>query len=302
MKNNVQVLLKNRKICGEKMKKITLLDGAMGTYLEKKGYKGITPELACVESPDLIEQIHREYVESGAEIILTNTFGANRYRLGKKNIADKFELINKKAIEIAEKVKREKNIQIAGDIGPSGELLYPYGTMKEKDCEELFLNQGKFYSGKVDIIVLETFTDLSELKIAYSSLKKISSVPVVPCLSFQIGKEYRTMMGNRIEDYVDWAEKENVEFIGTNCGVGSEQMKEIVERIGKLTDKQLWVKPNAGIPQLLNNKVIYPESKEEFVENCIYMCENFNVKFIGGCCGTEPSYIKLLREKLYENS
>jgi len=109
-------------------------------------------------------------------------------------------------------------------------------------------------------------------------------------------------MGNRIEDYIEWAKKENVEVIGTNCGVGSEQMKEIVEKISKLTDKQLWIKPNAGIPQILNDKVIYPESREEFVENCLYMCKNFNVKFIGGCCGTDPSYIKLLREKLYENS
>jgi len=88
------------------MKKITLLDGAMGTYLEKKGYRGITPELACIEMSDLIEQIHTEYVESGAEIILTNTFGANKYRLGKKKIADKFELINKRAVEIAEKVRK----------------------------------------------------------------------------------------------------------------------------------------------------------------------------------------------------
>lgn len=285
-----------------KDKKITLLDGAMGTYLEKKGYKGITPELACIEIPEIIEEIHTEYVESGSEIILTNTFGANTLRLGKKNIDKNFKEINEKAVEIAKKVKEKyKNIMIAGDIGPTGEMLYPYGVMKENDCKNIFLSQAKLYEGKVDLVVLETFTDLEELKIAYSSIRGIFKT-VVPCLSFQMGKEYRTMMGNTIDDYVKWAEEENIEIIGTNCGVGSEQMKEIVEKISGLTDKNLWVKPNAGIPHLVEGKVIYPESKNDFAENCLSIVKNHNVKFIGGCCGTDPSYIKHLKEKIYENS
>jgi len=179
-------------------KKITLIDGAIGTYLTKKGYNGITPELACIERDDLVEEIHTEYVESGAEIILTNTFGANKLRLSKKKLEDKHQIINEKGIEIATKVKNKKNVLIAGDIGPTGELLYPYGNIKQKECEEIFFSHAKFFIGKVDMIVLETFTDLSELKIAYSILKKNFQITIIPCLSFQIGKEYKTIMGNTI--------------------------------------------------------------------------------------------------------
>jgi len=285
-----------------KNKKINILDGAIGTYLEKKGYNGLTPELACIENPKLVEEIHNEYVESGAEIILTNTFGANKFRLSKKNLDDKYQIINEVGIEIALNVKRKKNILIAGDIGPTGELLYPYGNMTENQCEDAFLSQSMFFIGKVDIIVLETFTSLFELKIAYSSFKKSLEMPIVPCLSFQNGTNYRTMMGDKIEDYIKWAEEEKVEIIGTNCGVGSEQMKEIVKKIDSLTEKPLWIKPNAGIPEILKDKVVYPENKEKFVENCFYICKNFNVQFIGGCCGTDPSYIKYLKEKIYENN
>ncbi|HOV22094.1 MAG TPA: homocysteine S-methyltransferase family protein [bacterium] len=281
-------------------KKITLIDGAIGTYLTKKGYKGLTPELACIERDDLVEEIHTEYVESGAEIILTNTFGANKARLSKKKLEDKHQIINEKSIEIATKVKNKKNILVAGDIGPTGELLYPYGNIKQEECEEIFLSQAKFFIGKVDIIVLETFTDLSELEIAYSILKKNFQITIIPCLSFQIGKEYRTVMGNTIEDYISWTRNIEVKIIGINCGVGSEQMKEIVKKIYSLTEKSLWVKPNAGIPKLLHGEVIYPENKEEFVENCLFMCKNFPVEFIGGCCGTDPSYIKHLKEKINE--
>ena len=281
-------------------KKITLIDGAIGTYLTKKGYNGITPELACIERDDLVEEIHTEYVESGAEIILTNTFGANKARLSKKKLEDKHQIINEKSIEIATKVKNKKNILIAGDIGPTGELLYPYGNIKQEECEEIFFSQAKFFIGKVDIIVLETFTDLSELKIAYSILKKNFQITIIPCLSFQIGKEYKTIMGNTIEDYINWTKDMDVKVIGINCGVGSEQMKEIVKKISFITEKPLWVKPNAGIPQLLHGKVVYPESKEKFAENCLYMCKNFPVEFIGGCCGTDPSYIKHLKEKINE--
>lgn len=285
-----------------KGKKIIILDGAMGTYLEEKGYKGFTPELACLEKPELVEEIHKEYVKNGAEIILTNTFGANKKRLKRKNIEGKFEEINKKAIEIASRIKNEMNIKIAGDIGPTGELLYPYGDLTEEECKEIFLSHAEFFYGKVDLVVLETFTDLSELKIAYSTLRNSFSVLIVPCLSFQMGKEFRTMMGNSIHDYINWCVNEEVKVIGVNCGVGSNQIKEIVKEIGNLTEKPLWIKPNAGIPEIRSGKVIFPESPEEFAENCLYLCRNYNVKFIGGCCGTNPSYIRRLKEKIHENN
>jgi len=154
-------------------KKVVLLDGAMGTYLEKKGYKGITPEYGCIEVPELIEEIHTEYVKNGAEIILTNTFGANKLRLSKKKLEDKLEEINSKATEIAKRVKEKfKHVKIAGDIGPTGELIYPYGNLEKEKAGEVFIEQGKILEKNgVDFLLLETFQDLEELKIAYYYLK-----------------------------------------------------------------------------------------------------------------------------------
>ena len=279
-------------------KKVVLLDGAMGTYLEKKGYKGITPEYGCIEVPELIEEIHTEYVKNGAEIILTNTFGANKLRLSKKKLEDKLEEINSKATEIAKRVKEKfKHVKIAGDIGPTGELIYPYGNLEKEKAGEVFGEQGKILEKNgVDFLLLETFQDLEELKIAYYYLKEKTSLPIIPCLTFNKGKEYRTLMGQRVEDFVKWAEEEKIEVIGTNCGIGSAQMKEVVKEFRNLTEKPLWVKPNAGMPEIISGRVVYPETVEEFGKNCMEMSET--VDFIGGCCGTTPEYIRFIKENL----
>jgi 5-methyltetrahydrofolate--homocysteine methyltransferase len=282
-------------------KSFVILDGAMGTYLEKIGFKGITPEIANIEKREIVERIHYEYCESGAEIILTNTFGANRHILKKKKLEDKFEKIIKEGFNAAFKIKNEfKNVLIAGDIGPTGELLYPYGEIESEEIEKIFFEVGKiFEETEVDFLVLETFQDLEELKLAYNTLKEKTSFFIIPCLTFNSGKDFRTLMGQRLEDYIKWCDENKISIIGSNCGLNSGEMVELVKKIRNLTNKELWIKPNAGRPIIKNGKIEYEENIEKFVENCLKMVKT-GVKFIGGCCGTTPSYIKNLKNKLNE--
>ena len=279
-----------------------ILDGAMGTYLEKIGFKGITPEIANIEKREIVERIHYEYCESGAEIILTNTFGANRNILKKKKLEDKFEKIIKEGFYAAFKIKNEfKNVLIAGDIGPIGELIFPYGNIEPKEVEKIFYEVGKiFEETEVDFLVLETFQDLEELKIAYTTLKEKTSFFIIPCLTFNSGKEFRTLMGQKIEDYIKWSYENKISIIGSNCGLNSEEMFEFVKIIRNLTDVDLWIKPNSGKPVIKNGKIEYKENMEKFTENCFKMVK-VGVKFIGGCCGTTPLYIKNLKDKLNES-
>jgi 5-methyltetrahydrofolate--homocysteine methyltransferase len=282
-------------------KNFVILDGAMGTYLEKIGFKGITPEIANIEKREIVERIHYEYCESGAEIILTNTFGANRNILKKKKLEDKFEKIIKEGFSAAFKIKNEfKNVLIAGDIGPTGELIFPYGNIKPKEIEKIFFEVGKvFEDTEVDLLVLETFQDLEELKIAYNTLKEKTSFFIVPCLTFNSGKGFITLMGQKIEEYIKWSNENKISTIGSNCGLNSERMLNLVKIMRNLTDADLWIKPNAGKPVIKKGKIEYEENIEKFVENCLKMVKT-GVKFIGGCCGTTPLYIKNLRDKLYE--
>ncbi len=278
---------------------VIITDGSMGAYLQELGYLGITPECASIDMPDLVASVHKEYIESGSSVILTNTFGANKKRLARKNLANKIEDINIKSGEIAKRVSSQyKGILVAGDIGPSGELLEPYGNLTTKEAEEIFVSQAKLLQETgVDLILLETFQDLKEIEVAYNSIKAKYDCFIIPSLTLSSGGENRTLMGQKIEDLLEWAEKIGV--LGINCGLTSIEMKSVVSKIRKISEIPLWIKPNAGIPQVSDGNITYPESIEEFTENCVEMV-NKGIKFIGGCCGTTPKYIKNLKKVIYE--
>ncbi|MCM8760175.1 MAG: homocysteine S-methyltransferase family protein [Candidatus Omnitrophica bacterium] len=282
--------------------KVVLTDGSMGTYLEVLGYRGKTPELAVVEKPEMVQQIHTEYIEAGAQVILTDTFGANEIRLARKEIGEKMVDINLKAVEIAINAKGRKDVSVAGDIGPTGELLEPYGNLIRKKAGEIFLKQAEILiKGGVDFILLETFQDLEEVKIAFYSIKEKLSCFVLPSITLTSSDKPKTLMGQGLEEIVKFVEKEKVGTLGINCGISSAEMVKVVKKLKGMTEVPLWIKPNAGQPHLVKGRVIYPESAEEFVKSCLEMVRD-GVKFIGGCCGTTPEYIKLLKAKIDEDS
>ncbi|MBN1446166.1 MAG: homocysteine S-methyltransferase family protein [Candidatus Omnitrophica bacterium] len=280
-----------------------VVDGSMGAYLAGLGYKGFTPELAVIESPELVKRVHTEYIEAGAQVILTDTFGANKLRLGKKRIAERVNEINSKAAEIAADIRKNyPHVFIAGDIGPTGELLEPYGSLAAGEAEKAFIEQARILKeGGADFVLLETFQDLEELKIAVRSIRNMPDVFVLPSITLNAGAEYRTLMGQKIEDVVSFAADEEIPVMGINCGLGSGNMLKVVRRIRQLTDIPLWIKPNAGIPQVLGGSTVYPETPEEFAGNCAEIA-GCGVKFLGGCCGTTPAHIALLKKKLNENN
>ncbi len=279
-----------------------VLDGSMGAYLAGLGYKGFTPELAVIDSPELVKRVHTEYIEAGARVILTDTFGANTLRLAKKGVEGKMAEINSKAVKIAADVRKSyPHVFIAGDMGPTGELLEPYGSLTAKEAEKAFIEQAQILKDSgADFILLETFQDLEELKIAVRSIRKKLNIVLLPSITLNAGTEYRTLMGQRIEDMADFASNKNIDVLGFNCGLGSRDMVNVVRKIRQLTGIPLWLKPNAGIPQVLGGNTVYPETPEEFAGNCAEMVKD-GVKFIGGCCGTTPAHIALLKKKLNEN-
>lgn len=275
-------------------REILLLDGAMGTEIIKRGLKpGELPESWNIEHPQLIRQIHQEYIEAGSEVIITNTFGANRLKLSRSGSAERFEEFNRRGVRIAREVAGEK-VLVAGDIGPTGELIAPYGECSFQDFYLTFKEQAEILQSEgVDLFIIETVSDPQEMKAAIRALKENFSLPVLASMRFDHkGKDFRTMMGTTVEKAVEAMNEADV--LGVNCGeVTPQEMAEIVRIMRKITSKPLLAEPNAGLPQLIDGKTIYDLSPESFLEGMRAIIRAGGV-VVGGCCGTTSRHIKLL--------
>ena len=271
---------------------ILIFDGAMGTMLQKKGLKlGENPEVLNLKEPTIIEEIHREYIDSGANVITTNTFGANELKLKLCNL--EVEKVVDAAVEIAKKAKGNSNAYIALDIGPIGELLEPMGTLSFDRAYEIFKRQVvQGVKSGVDLILLETMTDLYELKAAVLAVKENSELPVFCTMTFE--ENSRTFTGCSPEAMVLVLEGLGVDALGVNCSLGPKQLKPIIEEICSLAHIPVMVQPNAGLPTLsIGNETKYDVTKEEFADTlCSFI--HSGVRVIGGCCGTTPDCIREL--------
>ncbi len=275
---------------------ILIFDGAMGTMLQKKGLKlGENPELLNIKEPHIIEEIHKEYIESGANVITTNTFGANELKLKLCNL--EVEEAVDAAVKIAKKAKGNSNTYIALDIGPIGELLEPMGTLSFDRAYEIFKRQiVQGTKSGVDVILIETMTDLYELKAAILAAKENSDLPIFCTMTFE--ENLRTFTGCSPEAMVLVLEGLGVDALGVNCSLGPKQLKPVVEEICNLAHIPVMVQPNAGLPTLsLNNETKYDVTKEEFANTLCSFVE-LGVRVIGGCCGTTPDYIKELSARV----
>ena len=276
--------------------KVILLDGGMGTRLIEKGLKaGEVPESWNIAYPERIREIHQSYIRAGARIIYTNTFGANRLKLKRAQKVNFLERFNIAGVKLAKEVANNE-VLVAGDIGPTGEFLKPYGEWEEKDFYQAFQEQVEiFLSEKVDLIVLETFSDLREIQVAVQAVKDTSNLPLFASMSFERGKGgYKTIMGIKVEEMVEGLKDADV--IGINCGgLYPDEMGEIVKEMRKITDKPLLVKPNAGKSRIKDGKVEYELGPEEFAERMKIPIQE-GAKFVGGCCGTTEKHISLLNK------
>jgi len=270
---------------------IRVFDGGMGSMLIKLGHNpNECPETADKE---IVRKIHKAYLDAGADFITTNSFGATRTKLSKWGKGDKVIEINKRAVENCQNLDKKKYF-IAGGLGPTGEFVEPYGNLKYEEMVEVFAEQAKALNDAgVDILLIETMTSLDELKAAIEGCKNVSKLPIIPCMTFnKDSKGFRTIMGHNVESFVNLVEEQKLEIIGTNCSLDPIVMPELVAEIRKFTNKLLLAQPNAGAPQLVNGKTVY--AKIDNLDSHIRKIIENGANIIGGCCGTDPDYIRVV--------
>jgi len=270
-----------------------LLDGAMGTSLWAKAEKQLPVWRYNTECPEIVSELHREYIEAGSDYIFTNTFSANRDNVAKSgySVAE----VGKKGVELAKKAAEGTNTKVVLDIGPLSELLEPYGDLEEEDAIEIYEEQiGAGAEMEPDVILFETFMDKEMLRIAVSVAERYN-VPIWCSMSFD--QHGRTMMGNSVKDMIDTLSEFKVEAVGLNCSLGPDLAVPVIAQFKEYTDLPLIFKPNAGKNTIKDGKVITEFSVETFVEDAVASLEH-GVKYLGGCCGSSPEYIKAMKEKL----
>ncbi len=282
-----------------KSKKVLLCDGAMGTELQCRGLKvGDCPEEYNLTHPEIIQAIHKDYLNAGSDIVETNTFGANRSRLKFYDLEDKVKEINSAAVRNA-KLVCPKNKFIAGSVGPLGELLEPLGNISENFAYEVFSEQAKILEDAgVDILFIETMMAIEEAVIAVKAAKDNTTLPIAASMTFELGKTgLRTLWGVEVQTAVSELTNAGADIIGSNCGKGFDEMFQVIHEMRGLTNKPILAQSNAGIPELVDGNLIYVETPEMIAPKVHELLES-GVNILGGCCGTDPSHIKKMREVL----
>jgi methionine synthase / methylenetetrahydrofolate reductase(NADPH) len=271
---------------------VIICDGAMGTYLNQKGvsYERSLDELN-ISRPELVSGIHREYIEAGAEIIETNTFGGNRYRLAAHGLESQVREINLKGARIAREAREISGVDvlIAGSIGPLGKPLEPIGKIKIEDAAESFREQAEaLLEGGIDIFMIETMASLDEIVAAIEAVKKISDIPIVAQMTFTA--EGTTYFGHTPTEMVMRLLPLRVDVIGANCSVGPQKMLEVIEQLSEIGVGYISAQPNAGLPRFYGGRFVYLSSPDYFAE-CSKSFVRAGARLIGGCCGTTPAHI-----------
>lgn len=278
-------------------KGILISDGAMGTMLQGKGLTdGGAPELWNVDNPTAIEDVLEEYAAAGANLITTNTFGGTRGRLQMHGLEDRLFELNKAGAEIARKVAdRHPGCYVMGDVGPSGELMEPMGTMTIDEAKALFADQIKaLVAGGVDAILIETMSDLQEVEAAVKAAQEVApELPVIVTFSFDTNM--RTMMGVKPEVAVKTLAAEGVRIIGANCGRGVDEMRIIAKELTGARPDGVFIitQSNAGLPKLVGDEFIYDGTPEEMAKYAKDM-KDLGVNVIGSCCGSSPAHTKAM--------
>jgi 5-methyltetrahydrofolate--homocysteine methyltransferase len=271
-----------------------ITDGAWGTQIQQLGLPaGACPDAWNIENPAAIQKVARAYVDAGSRIILTNTFGASRVMLERHELSDKAAAINRAGAEISRRAAGDKAF-VFGSMGPSGKLYFA-GEIAQEELASAFQEQAMALAeGGVHGIVIETISELDEAAIALKAAKK-TGLPVVVSMVYDSGQEFdRTMMGTTPEEAVKVLAGEGADVIGANCGMGIEFILTVARRLRTATTLPIWIKPNAGLPEVSDGKVTYSITPAQFAVHALKVLET-GITFIGGCCGTSPEFIRELR-------
>ena len=273
--------------------RVHVMDGAMGTELYACGvFVNVSYDGLNLETPDIVENVHRNYVNAGAEVIETNTFGANPVKLSSYGLADRTEEINRAAVHLARRSAQSRAL-VVGAIGPLGIRIEPLGPTSREEAQEFYHRQvDGLVEGGVDGFVLETFSDLNEMEQAFKAVRSRSPLPVI--CQVTVGDDACTSYGTSPEDVATEVAAWGADVIGLNCSVGPAVMLDAVERMAEVTDLPLSAQPNAGLPRAVGDRKIYLASPEYMAQYARRMIEA-GARFVGGCCGTSPEHIRSIR-------
>jgi len=276
--------------------RILVVDGAMGTMLYAKGvYINRCYDELNLSNPDLVREIHTEYIRAGADIIETNTFGATAHKLQQYGLEANLHEINAIAARVAQEAAGER-AYVAGAIGPLGLRIEPYGPTSYAEAREMFKAQAvALLEGGVDLFCLETFSDVSEIRQAIAAIRELCDLPIIAQMT--IMTDGNTMFGTTPELFTERLDEWGADVIGLNCGVGPAIILSALEKMREVTKKKLSAQPNAGLPRDVQGRQFYmcsPEYMSKFAKRFIQS----GAKFIGGCCGTTPAHIKLISDSV----
>jgi 5-methyltetrahydrofolate--homocysteine methyltransferase len=281
-----------------------IADGGMGTMLFAKGLeRGTAPELWNVERPDDVRSIHRAYIQAGAQIILTNSFGGSRYRLAMHDQADRAAELNTAAAQLAraEADAVDQPVIVGGSMGPTGQMLAPMGTLPFEDAANAFEEQARaLVAGGVDVLWIETMSDLEEVRAAVEGCQRAApSVPVVTTMTFDT--RGRTMMGVKPEQAVEVLQAFNVVALGANCGNGPDELE---TALGKMhaagSPVPLIAKANAGLPHMEDGVAVYDASPDVMADYALRV-RDLGAQIIGACCGSTPDHIRAIAQALADD-
>jgi methionine synthase I (cobalamin-dependent) len=274
-----------------------ITDGAWGTQIQARGLpSGACPDEWNLVHPELVEEVPRAYLEAGSRVVLTNTFRGNRISLADYGLADQAEAISRAGAEISRRAAGDA-AYVFGSIGPCGKMVFA-GEVAEDDLLAAFTAQAKaLAAGGADAIVIETMAELTEAELAIRAAQT-TGLPVVACLVFDSGADLdRTMMGVTPEQAAEQLTRAGADVVGANCGQGIAGYVPICRRMRAATHLPLWIKANAGLPEMVDGQVVYRTSADEFAGYGPELVQA-GASFLGGCCGTSPQYIRALRERL----
>jgi 5-methyltetrahydrofolate--homocysteine methyltransferase len=272
-------------------------DGAWGTELMKRGLPpGRPPEWFALERPDVIEEVARLYVEAGADLVTTDTFGGSAFRLRLHGLEDRLVEINRAAVEAVQRAVAGRAL-VSASVGPSGQLLEPHGDTAPEAVEQAFAAQiAALASAGADVVCIETMSDLTEATRAVRAAKAVAPrLPVMATMTFEpTPRGYFTVMGVSVEKAMAGLEAAGADVVGSNCGTGIEDMIGVAAKITRITRLPVLVQPNAGLPQSRAGETVYKETPAEMASRVAELLE-LGVSIVGGCCGTTPDHVRALR-------
>lgn len=279
--------------------KVHVSDGAWGTQLQRLGLApGLAPERWNADNPERVEMVAQSYVQAGSDIILTNTFGANRYVLEQYDLKARTADLAEAGVKISRQAAQAagRDVKVFASLGPTGKIVMAEDVPAE-ELQTAFTESAEALAwGGADAIVLETFNELDEARLALRGVRKATDLPVIVCLTFSSGPDRTvTMMGNKPADLAKMAEQEGASAVGANCGAGPENYVKVAQLLRAATGLPIWIKPNAGLPVIVKGQTTFPMGAEEFAAFVPQLIQA-GANFIGGCCGTTPQHIQAVRK------